>query len=250
MAGPSRAPVSRNPRRRPGRAFRSVSDETGQPEGQFACHFYKFNPVMYDKCKKCSFTRHSDVKQHIVRCHSLTSPYCDRCWMEFSDQQEYSEHITQGHCQERPRPEELIREEVDGLGASRREDDNKEKWLGIWNLLFRGHPQPDSPYLPSCIFEEGLALIQPFVHNLLQQHSGTAAAGPVPANILHMAYQTYCHGLPVSRHPQTLNNGAVVPHGHAYQALPQHVFPNNNGDYGEINTFEAQAGFNYYPPQF
>ncbi|KAK7225470.1 hypothetical protein V2G26_013473 [Clonostachys chloroleuca] len=242
MAGTFGAPVPRNPRRRQGRTSRPGSDEIRQAEGQFACHFYKFNPVMYDKCKKCSFTRHSDVRQHIVRCHSLVSPYCVRCWKEFSNQREYSEHITQGHCQIRPRPEKLIREELDRMGACRREDDNKEKWFGIWDLLFHGHPRPDSPYLPSCIFEEGLTLIQPFVQDLLRQHG---PAGPVPGNILHMAYQTYCHRLPISRHPLSLNNQGFV-----YQALPRHLFPNNNDVYGETNRFEAEPGLNYYPPPF
>ncbi|KAK7222153.1 hypothetical protein V2G26_010156 [Clonostachys chloroleuca] len=78
----------------------------------FACPFYKFNPQVYDECKKHRFPRISDIKQHLIRRHSLPPYFCSACWISFMDEQSRIHHPCRGEGQYELRPEGLSPEEI------------------------------------------------------------------------------------------------------------------------------------------
>ncbi|KAJ6788381.1 hypothetical protein PWT90_04641 [Aphanocladium album] len=121
----------------------------------FACPFYKFDPKKHFRCfRKYDLHRYSDVKQHIVRRHSLSPLYCSNCWTSFSDNKEYEyrQHLETGNCSKQPISEDLFPHEVAALnnlvlnGPGRRASDSS-RWFSAWDLLFPGHSRPSSPYV-------------------------------------------------------------------------------------------------------
>lgn len=153
-------------RRRAKRKRKTLSDDdedsdNSAPAPYLACPFYKFDPTKYFRCfRKYDLKRYSDVKQHIMRCHSLSPLYCSNCWTSFSHHQEneYRQHLETGNCNRQPVPEDLFPHEVTALnnlgldnpglnnpGRGRTLD--YSKWFNAWDLLFPGHSRPSSPYI-------------------------------------------------------------------------------------------------------
>ncbi|OAA58806.1 hypothetical protein ISF_06589 [Cordyceps fumosorosea ARSEF 2679] len=117
-----------------------------------ACPFYKFDPIAHFRCfRKYDLRRYSDVKQHILRCHTLGTQYCANCWQVFQPNQEaeWEAHIQQRGCERRQGPEDLRPSEVRALTALEFDGplSDTSKWDAVWDLLFVGHPRPPSPYM-------------------------------------------------------------------------------------------------------
>lgn len=115
----------------------------------FACPFLKHDPMRYPDC--CSYTllRIRDVKQHILRKHSLT-PYCPTCYHTFTDEDERDHHVSARNCE--------ISRETKPAGvteAQKRQLAKKappsmtsaEQWYQIFDLIFpHSQNKPSSPY--------------------------------------------------------------------------------------------------------
>ncbi|KAJ2973168.1 hypothetical protein NQ176_g6761 [Zarea fungicola] len=116
----------------------------------YACPFYKFDPLTHYRCgRKYDLRRPADVRQHILRCHTLGPMYCANCWRSWDQSQsgEFVEHTVAMSCDRVPQPEHLNRVEQSDLEAMDLGGPNgREKWYLIWDTLFSDHERPDSPY--------------------------------------------------------------------------------------------------------
>jgi hypothetical protein len=132
-----------------------------------ACPFYRGNPWKYYTCQKYDLQRIKDVKQHINRRHVKPDFYCARCYEVFVDATSRDAHARELICDIRGYPE------FDGITDSQRgelKESHKrgkgiaEQWYYIWDILFRGQPQPKSPYIGNYREEMG-PLIRDFWNN-------------------------------------------------------------------------------------
>lgn len=138
----------------------------------FACPFYKFDPIKYFRCfRKYELRRYSDVRQHILRNHTLGDMYCANCWATFSKEKfaEFETHTSAMDCQRQLRPETLFPREAAALTRLEfgRGDDDESKWYSTWELLFPEHPRPDSTHVKPDA-SELLTLLNPSRTALLQ----------------------------------------------------------------------------------
>ena len=180
-------------------------DDTGDPVGirddfsaptYFACPFYKFDPARHFRCfRKYELRRYSDVKQHILRCHTLTSLYCTNCWRCWgsSSVADWETHVWQSACKKEPVPDQLLPREAVALtelatGAMPEES----RWYLMWKLLFPGHPCPTSPYMvpgPSdvlSLLDTSMSALQEKLPSLLRSRGvdlGSEAAASLVAEI-------------------------------------------------------------------
>ncbi|CAI6091015.1 unnamed protein product [Clonostachys chloroleuca] len=214
----------------------------------FACPFYKFNPQVYDECKKHRFPRISDIKQHLIRRHSLPPYFCPACWISFMDEQSRIHHPCRGEGQYELRPEGLSPEEIQVVRLIRG-GSSEAQWFAIWRRLFPGYTEPQSPYIQPNNIEEVVSLLSPYVEAVFH-----ASLPSLPSNELGIsssfvtrtltdACQIYFQSLPASRHDSPplppgcpivpregrylfngmpLNDGNDIPISHAY---PSHMTP-------------------------
>ena len=143
---------SNNGRKPPKKA--RVND--GVQSRNFACVFYKSNPLQHVRCLHFQLKRIRDVKQHLSRCHRQPRFYCPICFETFDDSDLRNAHIRQRMCLTRDPPNwegvseaqgQLLRERVS------RSNTPDEQWFTIWEIVFPGAPRPSSPYLGNA-FEE------------------------------------------------------------------------------------------------
>ncbi|CAG9981481.1 unnamed protein product [Clonostachys byssicola] len=175
----------------------------------FACPFYKFNPVLCDGCKKFQFARISDMKQHLVRFHSLSelSTSCLVCHNPFIDEQSKMLHLRDGNCSIVAAPEKLSPQELIKLKETKlsRRSSPASQWFAIWNQLFPGHTKPQTPYKESNNIKEVISLISPIVEShfhaafpgLSREHRQSNVS-PVKI-IMDNVCRDFCNSLPTSR---------------------------------------------------
>jgi hypothetical protein len=137
---------------------------------RFACVFQKFNPVEYDSCASFILSSWDRVLQHLKRKHLLRGEYCPTCRTEFkgeSSEDNKDEHVRAG-CQPTTAIEtgRLIQKEYDdltGVGPG----DQVTKWLKGWAILFRGYPEPLSPFAETLL-EANCNLIRGRIPEIVQ----------------------------------------------------------------------------------
>ncbi|KAK4448352.1 hypothetical protein QBC34DRAFT_112927 [Podospora aff. communis PSN243] len=126
------------------------------PQQQFACHFAKRDPERYRDCLKFKFKRTSDLTQHFWRKH-LDPIQCPKCGAIFEDdapKKSRDDHIKKRQCEVQeflPNNKEITWDQKDeietggeDLGKGTRAE---RRWHKIWDILFKGHPRPASPYV-------------------------------------------------------------------------------------------------------
>ncbi|VUC24202.1 unnamed protein product [Clonostachys rosea] len=188
----------------------SAYGDQGLPRA-FACPFYKFNPALCDECKKFQFMRISDVKQHIVRCHSYpedSAIACAACHATFVDEQSRIIHLSEGNCHIVAAPERLSPQEVTTLKETKfpRGHSSVSQWFAIWNQLFTGHAQPQSPYKESNNIKEVISLISPSVESYLYATFPTVSRQHQQSQIspvrmmMDSVCRDFCDSLPISRY--------------------------------------------------
>ncbi|CAI6092671.1 unnamed protein product [Clonostachys chloroleuca] len=212
-----------------------------------ACPFYKFNPVLYDECKKFQFARTSDMKQHLVRSHSVSEPStlsCNVCHSPFVDEQSKRLHLREGGCSIVAVPEKLSLHEVASLKETKfpRGSSAASQWFAIWNQLFPGHTQPQTPYKESNSIKETISLFSPtveiYLHDafpiLSQQHPQNNVS-PVKI-IIDKACRDFCNSFPISRQVPSTTHPSLNNAGHsqgsriapATLASPSFTSPNHD----------------------
>ncbi|KAF7557233.1 hypothetical protein G7Z17_g846 [Cylindrodendrum hubeiense] len=167
-------------------------DADGGPneETNWACPFYKLDPVRHYRCAgKYQLRRLFDVKQHLRRCHTINaSNCCSKCRAVSQSRELFEDHIRDGSCREAPRSEGLLVEELDMLKL-RHSDDDKSKWFDLWHQLFDDDP-PDSPFIKEGLAEP-LALIGHSLQEALNSHLATFLSSHrgsfSEANISHLS---------------------------------------------------------------
>ncbi|VUC23866.1 unnamed protein product [Clonostachys rosea] len=175
---------------------------------RIACPFHKFNPQVYDECKRYHFKRLSDMKQHLSRRHLLGMHSCTVCWSQFNDEPSKIHHLQDGSCQPRPQPEKLSVQELNQVINLRREGGVTDQWLAIWRELFHGFPPPSSPYVQANQIEEvkemlcgnAEAVFLARFPALLQQYNTEQELSLFFRSILDKGYEDFCRMLPKSRH--------------------------------------------------
>jgi hypothetical protein len=215
--------------------------------GLFACPFYKFNPVLCDECKKFQFARISDMKQHLVRSHSLSEPStfsCNVCRSPFVDEQSKMLHLREGNCSIVAVPEKLSLHEVTSLKTKKypRGSSAASQWFAIWNQLFPGHTQPQTPYKESNNIKEVISLISPTVEicfqdafPVLSQRHPQNDISPVKM-IMDKACRDFCNRLPTSRQVPSTKHPSLNNAGHSQYsriarttlASPSFINPNHD----------------------
>ncbi|KAM3478086.1 hypothetical protein MY5147_002373 [Beauveria neobassiana] len=148
-------------------------EEDGARSRCLACPFYKFDPARHFDCyRKYQFMRYSDVKQHILRRHSLGTLYCSNCWRTWKNNELllWQSHVAQiPACQFVPEPESLRPQEATALlELDVATLSQYEKWYRMWDLLFIDHQRPPSPYVEPG-FGEILLLIGHSHDSLLRE---------------------------------------------------------------------------------
>ncbi|CAH0058484.1 unnamed protein product [Clonostachys solani] len=183
----------------------------------FACPFYKFNPQVYDECKKHRFPRISDIKQHLIRRHSLPPYFCPACWISFMDEQSRMHHPCRGEGQHELRPEGLSPEELQVVRLIRG-GSSEAQWFAIWRRLFPGYSVPQSPYIQHNNIEEVVSLLSPYVEAVWHASlpslpsSELETSGSFVTRTLTDACQIYFQSLPASRHDSPpLPPGCFIP---------------------------------------
>lgn len=122
----------------------------------FACPFQKYNPHKYHRCLKYTLTRIKDVKQHIYRQHTQSPYYCARCYKVFTTTDDRDEHTRHADCEKRHPPQ------FDGISEEQRNELKKssprkkplqEQWYEVWEVIFPGHPRPQSVSIGNYVEE-------------------------------------------------------------------------------------------------
>ncbi|CAH0025150.1 unnamed protein product [Clonostachys rhizophaga] len=191
-----------------------------------ACPFYKFNPVLYDECKKFQFARVWNMKQHLVRSHSVSEPStlsCNVCHSPFVDEQSKRLHLHDGSCRIAAAPEKLSPQEVVKLKETRfpRGSSAASQWFAIWIQLFPGHTKPQTPYKESNNIKEVISLISPIVEShfhaafpsLPRQHRQSDIS-PVKI-IMDNVCRDFCNSLPTSRQRPSIKLPSLDNAGHS-----------------------------------
>ncbi|KAI0129183.1 hypothetical protein BJ170DRAFT_362739 [Xylariales sp. AK1849] len=132
----------------PRTAKKPKADPQG-PSSSLACPYFKKDPCKHFPCLSKKITKISYLKQHLERCHKGPTCYCPTCGTTFDSRAAVDEHVIARSCQPRPYSHdgttEDQRNEIAIIVTRKRPE--SERWYGIWDVLFPGSPQPDSPYL-------------------------------------------------------------------------------------------------------
>ncbi|KAK0646868.1 hypothetical protein B0T16DRAFT_307895, partial [Cercophora newfieldiana] len=117
----------------------------------FACPYWKREPRKHRACFKYELKRVKDVKQHLMRRHSIPALSCQRCFEVFDTRANYHNHVMgDERCVARPElatdvifpdQDERLREK------SKPGQSGAEQWFAIWDILFPGQPRPSSPFM-------------------------------------------------------------------------------------------------------
>jgi len=114
----------------------------------FACPYYKHDPLSHRRCSILILKTISALKQHLYRNHKRPEHYCSRCFKQFPQDIELTQHYRNGiEC--------IVVSDKFGdrmtSGAfrniqKRRSGDCKEVWYGIYEILFPNDGKPTSPF--------------------------------------------------------------------------------------------------------
>lgn len=116
-----------------------------------ACHYYLFDREKYRSCGLHRFRGYADVKQHILDRTHRQKPFCPICGRTFNTFDDRDAHVRGQTCQERILPvlpgvsQEQERAIRYPQTSARRTAE--QKWFDVWDILFPGIPQPQTPWL-------------------------------------------------------------------------------------------------------
>lgn len=122
----------------------------------FACPFQKYDPHKYHRCLKYTLNRIKDVKQHIYRQHTQPPYYCARCYKVFTTIDDRDGHSRRADCEKRHQPqfEGISEEQRNELKkSSPRKKSLQEQWYEVWEVIFPGHPRPQSVSIGNYVEE-------------------------------------------------------------------------------------------------
>lgn len=127
----------------------AISGPGGSPRRLFACPFFLHDMERY-QCQ--GFRRIADVRQHIDRKHTQPA-HCTICGItEAECETDLDEHVREGICvsgsDHREHPG-ITLDQIQELKDRTHDHDLtlEERWFQIWQIIFPGVPQPESPYL-------------------------------------------------------------------------------------------------------
>jgi len=151
---------------------RNLRQSSSTLQSNFACPFWKSDPVKYRKCFSLTLSTASRVKQHLFRNH-VPRFYCQRCLVTFEEQLAYDLHIQSppGHVCTRnssARLDGISREQHLQLcrkNTRLKESSEVDKWYIIWDIAFPDRSRPTSPYLDMQLTEDCASLKEHFLSN-------------------------------------------------------------------------------------
>jgi hypothetical protein len=121
----------------------ATNEESGH---MWACPWYLFDPERNYRCLgKYHLKTYKQMIEHCQRVHVLPRYYCARCWTNFRNSAEMSQHDYNA-CIQIPGPEELYEDEVYLLDTTIRRNP-ESRYFEMWGNVFAGYPRPASPYL-------------------------------------------------------------------------------------------------------
>ncbi|KAI2780211.1 hypothetical protein F4815DRAFT_470512 [Daldinia loculata] len=125
---------------------------------QFACPFYRWDPVKHMSCfTRLSLRGITGVKQHLWNTHRLP-PYCPMCGKTFPTVTRCDSHIRHRKCgpRESPTPEGITIQQFQQLVQPTDARNPEElQWLYIWTIVFPGADLPAVTY-PSGAIESAV----------------------------------------------------------------------------------------------
>ncbi|RSL61506.1 hypothetical protein CEP51_013629 [Fusarium floridanum] len=132
----------------------SVGGGSSETEELWACPYYKFDPERHTDCvDRLKISEQHHVNQHLDRFHTMKVDYlCSTCEIKFSNWKLWEDHIDGAQNYNRcPEPYELFPDELEEFKKESRAKtihmSEEKKWFYRWDFLFRGHPQPSSPFV-------------------------------------------------------------------------------------------------------
>jgi len=154
----------------------------------FSCPYLKKDSVKHGECSKYMLSRIRDVKQHLGRRHQMPI-YCPRCIKTFHDEDSRDEHNRNEDCERSTlgKPEGITKAQKEALGKKAQANQSQEQqWYGIFDILFPGHPRPESPYIDSALLRNAF-IYQSFLHSngprilsSVLENSGAVTWNPPP----------------------------------------------------------------------
>lgn len=154
----------------------------------FSCPYLKKDSVKHGECAKYMLSRIRDVKQHLARRHQMPI-YCPRCIKTFHDEDSRDEHNRNEDCERSKlgKPEGITKAQKEALGKKAQANQSQEQqWYGIFDILFPGHPRPESPYIDSALFRNAFAFQSflrsngPRILSSILESSGAVTWNPPP----------------------------------------------------------------------
>jgi hypothetical protein len=194
-----------------------------------ACPFYKKDRDKYWRCAGRTMNRVQDVKQHLHRKHRVPT-FCPYCKDTFTDQEKLTQHAEAGPCPLRrvPAPDGISDKQFNLLNKRARNGSTDElRWYSIWDILFPGHPRPQSIHdiaelsqnlsnYTNFMLEYGPAIIRRHVAGFLQPASAYLISdleaeleSAIRRGVMELARHYTGHNSTV--HPPTVDDTCVWP---------------------------------------
>lgn len=126
----------------------------------YACHFCKHNSLRYSEknnsekhyrgCSSGYWPDISRLKQHLYRVH-WRGHHCEQCFTVFKKSQDLQSHARTRGCQGQdcPFPEKFSHAKYNEIRKKRPTNTAEEVWYIIYDILFPGEAQPETPYADS-----------------------------------------------------------------------------------------------------
>ncbi|CAH0057362.1 unnamed protein product [Clonostachys solani] len=131
-------------------------------------------------------------------------------------------HLRGGNCSIVAAPEKLSPQEVIKLKETRfpRGSSAASQWFAMWNQLFPGHTEPQTPYKESNNIKEVISLISPTVESyfhaafpVLSPQHRQSDVSPIKI-IMDNVWRDFCNNLPTSRQGPSIERPSLDNIGH------------------------------------
>jgi len=142
-----------------GRSSKRMSLKPGSGANEnyrlLACPFYRMDPLKYTGCGRFEIRSTNYVRQHIARSHSRPPFYCPICSLVCPDARTRDAHVQALKCSPRRDAHEGITDDQREDIQRRRGGTERERWLGMWRILFpdAAEPDPSLIYMGNTVFE-------------------------------------------------------------------------------------------------
>ncbi|KAI0432820.1 hypothetical protein F5Y09DRAFT_300993 [Xylaria sp. FL1042] len=164
--------------------------------GDLSCPFRKRNPRRfsvrdYPDCANKSYKNISDLKKHIINCHTQKEPcVCVRCNKNYRDLFALGEHMKQ--CPYPPPnrppiqytdPEDGIDVKTENILTSRKLYQQINNWITLWALLFPADPIVPRPDYEPVVEDHDLIYKYKCNKSQIVQHLDELDLGPSPERV-------------------------------------------------------------------